>query len=93
MTCGGHNTTLRLLKSETTLEIRVFADATFAEVFLQRGRAAVTAVTELDAASTMALGATAPTAATLSVWPIKSIWVDEATVRATPRSYAGWSDE
>ncbi|KAH8046638.1 beta-fructofuranosidase [Aureococcus anophagefferens] len=58
--CGGKNTTLRLLATETSLEMRIFADATFAET-------------------------------NFSVYPMKAIWVDEAAVRATPRSYAGWS--
>ena len=89
--CGGKNTTLRLLATETSLEMRIFADATFAEVYLQRGRTAITLVSAFKDDATMALGASAPTKANFSVYPMKAIWVDEAAVRATPRSYAGWS--
>ena len=89
--CGGKNTTLRLLATETSLEMRIFADATFAEVYLQRGRTAITLVSAFKDDATMALGASTPTKANVSVYPMKAIWVDEAAVRATPRSYAGWS--
>ncbi|KAH8080327.1 beta-fructofuranosidase [Aureococcus anophagefferens] len=89
--CGGKNTTLRLLATETSLEMRIFADATFAEVYLQRGRTAITLVSAFKDDATMALGASAPTKTNFSVYPMKAIWVDEAAVRATPRSYAGWS--
>ena len=91
MRCGGKNTTLRLLATETTLEMRIFADATFAEVYLQRGRTAITLVSAFKDDATMALGASAPTKTNVSVYPMKAIWVDEAAVRATPRYYAGWS--
>lgn len=89
--CGGKNTTLRLLATETSLEMRIFADATFAEVYLQRGRTAITLVSAFKDDATMALGASAPTKTNFSVYPMKPIWVDEAAVRATPRAYAGWS--
>jgi len=91
VTCGGVDTTLRLLAAETQLEVRMFLDWTFAEIFLQRGRTAVTASSDVSASPPVSLHADATTNAVVSVYPMNGIWVDEATVRATDRVYQGWA--
>jgi sucrose-6-phosphate hydrolase SacC (GH32 family) len=49
VSCSGRHTTrtplkdtLRILSTETSVELRVFYDATFAEAFFQQGRVAMT---------------------------------------------------
>jgi sucrose-6-phosphate hydrolase SacC (GH32 family) len=83
---------LLLLPSETAVEVRVFSDWTFAEVFFQRGRTAMTAHAAFGNCSSVAMSASAATTASATAWPMKSIWTTEAAVRAAPRVYS-YTDE
>eukprot|EP00935_MAST-01C_sp_MAST-1C-sp1_P001660 g1660.t1 len=80
---------LRLLTSETSVEIRVFADRTFLEVFVQRGRVAMTVpVHELyKTTKSLALVASTDMVADAEVWPLKGIFVSIDEVRSAPRMY------
>ena len=83
--------TLRLVRNETTVEIRVFLDNTFAEVFFQRGRVAMTislAFTAVNDDTKLALMSTTNLLVQRAVvYPVMSIWVAPDTVRQTRRVY------
>jgi len=78
---------LKLLDSDDTLEIRLFVDQTFAEVYFQGGRVAMTVslnkpnddagVTVSSSESGVTVDATA--------WGVSSIWVTPEEVMRTPR--------
>jgi hypothetical protein len=88
--CGGVSDTLRLVASETTVEVRVFADATFVEAYFQKGRVAMTVSAKLDANSQIAVESTAPvTVSDSRVYPMRSIWVSPQEVRSAPRVFPG----
>jgi hypothetical protein len=84
---GGLKDTVPMLPSETTFEIRVFSDATFLEAFFQQGRAAMTAVSKMSAATELSVGSSVKTDIKATAWPMKGIWTTEAAVRAAPRVY------
>jgi len=86
--CGGVSDTLRLVASETTVEVRVFADATFVEAYFQKGRVAMTVASNLGANSQIAVESTAPvTLSDSRVYPMRSIWVSPEEVRSAPRVF------
>lgn len=88
VSCGGVVDTLMLTPSETTIELRVYADWTFVEAYFQKGRVAMTAVVALEADSTVLLTSSADTTvAAVDVYPIKPIWVTADAVRNAPRVY------
>jgi beta-fructofuranosidase len=88
--CGKVSDTLRLVASETTVEVRVFADATFVEAYFQKGRVAMTVSAKLDANSQIAVESTAPvTVSDSRVYPMRSIWVSPQEVRSAPRVFPG----
>jgi sucrose-6-phosphate hydrolase SacC (GH32 family) len=103
VSCSGRRTTrtplkdtLRILSTETSVELRVFYDATFAEAFFQQGRVAMTFFPQNTAGEKIAIAdgddlsfsSTAPTYnATVDAYPISQIWTTPDAVRAAPREY------
>eukprot|EP00756_Hemistasia_phaeocysticola_P019743 Hpha_TRINITY_DN15680_c1_g1::TRINITY_DN15680_c1_g1_i1::g.99886::m.99886/K01193/INV, sacA; beta-fructofuranosidase len=85
--CGGVKDTLRILASEKTLEIRVFSDWTFLEVFFQRGRVAITVDAALADDADYAIESSQSLSASATVYPIGGIWVTPDEVRKAPRVY------
>ena len=60
----------------------------FLEVYVGKGRVAMTVVGGLDDDSVVQLVSTADvTAASVDVYPVKTIWVDPEAVRNQPRVY------
>jgi sucrose-6-phosphate hydrolase SacC (GH32 family) len=87
--CGGSKDTLRLTLKEKELRLRAYLDVTFAEVFFQDGRVAITEVVALGDAAQVALesdGADA-TVKSATVYPMKGIWTTPDAVRKAPRVY------
>lgn len=88
ISCGTVKDTLRILSSETTVEIRMFADVTFQEVYFQQGR---TAMTINNIMSTkydyILLGNDGMKVQQVDVWPIGSPWISEEEMRKQPRIY------
>lgn len=88
LTCGKLTDTLRILKSETTVELRIFADVTFVEVFAGKGRVAMTITEPITSDTTVTLTATgADLTADVAAYPLKSIWVTPDAVRKQKRVY------
>ena len=103
VSCSGRRTTrtplkdtLRILSTETSVELRVFYDATFAEAFFQQGRVAMTFFFQNATGGKIAIAdgddlsfsSTAPTYdATVDAYPISQIWTTPDAVRAAPRKY------
>lgn len=89
ISCGAYKDTLRILSSETSVEIRIFSDVTFFEVYFQRGRTAMTvssAVSE-GADYTLTSSGSNPVVAQAMAWPIGNPWVSAEDVRKSPRIY------
>ena len=84
--CGygrfGYAQTLRLLPTDTSLELHVFADRSIVEAFGQGGRAAVTARVYPTLASSEGVGlySNIEVDATVDAWALKSANVSEAAV-------------
>lgn len=88
VTCGKLTDTLRILKSETAVELLIYADVTFVEVFFGKGRAAMTVTQALTADSDVRLTASgADVTADVAAYPLKSIWVTPEAVRKQKRVY------
>jgi len=86
--CGEHTDSLRLLQEEREIEIRAFSDWTFAEIFLQKGRVAITAVASFpDSADIFFQSTEDVTLDHLAVFPMKGIWTSADAVRKAPRVY------
>eukprot|EP00935_MAST-01C_sp_MAST-1C-sp1_P000249 g249.t1 len=69
------NDTLRILAGETSVELRVFSDATFVEAFWGRGRVAMTVPVQLNASSPLSIAATSETVVrSAEVFPLRGIW-------------------
>ncbi|CAJ1346113.1 unnamed protein product, partial [Effrenium voratum] len=86
--CGDFQDRLRLLRGEQSLEIRIFADATFLEVFFQQGRLAMTVdAAPLQAADLVVKSTAEVTVTNATVFPMKSIWVSEDFLRRQQRIY------
>lgn len=85
--CGGTADSLRLVKGERQVEIRVFSDVTFVEAYFQAGRVAMTITNNMGASTDMALTSTVATTADVSVYPMKGIWTTPEAVRKAPRVY------
>ena len=89
VSCGTVKDTLRILRTETIVELRVFYDATFAEAYFQQGRVAMTVPVPLADADDLSFSSTAPHYdASVDVYAIKQIWTTPDAVRAAPRTYA-----
>ena len=79
---------LRLLPTEKLIEVRIYADHTFVEVYFQNGRVAITSVVELDDKASVTLSTAGNAAeAEAVVYKIKPIWVTPEAVRNTARVY------
>lgn len=85
--CGDIKAPLRLLAGEKSLELRIFADATFLEVFFQNGRLAMTVPYAPPISSELMISSTVETSAEVSAYAMKSIWVNEEYVRKQSRVY------
>jgi len=85
---------LRLLPSEKTVEIRIFADQTFIEAFFQQGRVAFTNGLKLDDTSDVSLfSTTALMVGSTDVYPMNGIWVSPEEILKAPRVYNDDDDE
>jgi sucrose-6-phosphate hydrolase SacC (GH32 family) len=86
--CGSTKDTLRLLSSEKTLEMRVYADYTFLEVYFQQGRVAMTTKVALDDKADVSVTSDSPIkVASVNVYEMEDIWIDPEDVRNAPRVY------
>jgi len=86
--CGDLKDSLPLLASERSLEIRMFIDVTFVEVFLARGRVAFTAPLKVGSAADVSLTATADlTAERVTAYPLRSPWVTPEAVLKQKRVF------
>jgi hypothetical protein len=88
VSCGPTADTLALLKHETSLSIRLFIDVTFAEVYFQGGRVAMTITPTLPDSAPLALVSTAAvTVQSVETFPMRGIWASPEDVRKAPRIY------
>jgi len=88
VSCAKMTDQLRLTPSERTLEIRIFADATFVEAYFQHGRVAMTQVVPLGDDARVALWSQSSLVVrSAEAYPMKSIWVQPEDVRRAPRVY------
>ena len=86
--CGELRDSLPLLGSEEILEIRIFIDVTFVEVFFARGRVAFTAALAVGRTADVSVTTTADlTAERLVAYPIRSPWVTPEAVRTQRRVF------
>ena len=86
--CGTVKDTLRVLSSEKTVTVHIFADVTFQEVYFQQGRTAMTVNNIMSKDDDYMLTSTTEmTVQEVEVWPIGSPWIDEEAVRKAPRVY------
>jgi len=87
--CGGSKDVLRLTPTETELRVRAYLDVTFAEVYFQQGRVAITEVVQLADDSGVSIeseGADA-TVKSATIFPMNSIWTTPEAVRKAARVY------
>jgi len=84
---GGVFDTLKLLDSDETIDMRLYVDNTFTEVYFQGGRVAMTVNTranhgdgDVSVSSSVALQTVEAVA-----WSVSSIWVTPEQVMQTPR--------
>jgi sucrose-6-phosphate hydrolase SacC (GH32 family) len=83
---GGVFDTLKLLDSDKTIDVRLYVDNTFAEVYFQGGRVAMTVNTPpSDDADVTLSSSTDGVTATATAWSVSSIWVTPEEVLRTPR--------
>lgn len=83
---GGVSDTLKLLESDTTIDMHLYVDNTFAEVYYQGGRVAMTVNTPAsDDAGVTVSSSVAGVTAKASAWSVGSIWVTPEDVLRTPR--------
>lgn len=76
-----------LLAREKTLGLRLLADNTIAEVFVQGVQACFTLGGGIGDDANVVLSASAATTATALVWAMGGIWANESVVHAAPRVY------
>lgn len=83
---GGVFDTLKLLDSDTTIDIRIYVDNLFAEVYFQGGRVAMTVDTPASDDAGISLSASkAGISANATAWSVESIWVTPEEVLRTRR--------
>merc|ERR1712093_965536 len=83
---GGKSDTLKLLDSDKTIDMRLYVDNTFAEVYYQGGRVAMTVNTPAaDDAGVFLSSSVDGITATSTAWSVSSIWVTPENVLRTPR--------
>ena len=87
--CGDAKDTLTLTPKDASLSLRLFTDHTFVEAYFQSGRVAITktASAASDADYFLSSSDADATVTSATVYPLKSIWVSEAEIRAQPRVY------
>merc|ERR1712037_367270 len=86
-TVGGKMDTLKLLASDETVDMRLFVDNTFTEVYWMNGRVAMTVTTPAteQADVTVSSDKAGTTLASAKAWKVGSIWVTPEEVLSTPR--------
>jgi len=93
---GGAFAAVPLLPGDARVDVRVFVDVTFMEVFVMQGRCAFTYSISAGAATAreagMTLYASAPMTADANAWRLGSIWVDAPTVLAAAAAKRGSAD-
>lgn len=83
---GGVADTLKLLESDKTIDVRLYVDNTFAEVYYQGGRVSMTVNTPAsDDADVEVSSSAGGVTATATAWSVSSIWVSPEEVLRTPR--------
>jgi len=93
---GGVFDTLKLLDSDLSIDIRIYIDNLFAEVYFQGGRVAMTVNTPATDDAGITLSSSIPcrhypddcsahTSAKATAWSVSSIWVTPEEVLRTPR--------
>eukprot|EP00931_Biecheleriopsis_adriatica_P038940 TRINITY_DN22273_c0_g1_i1.p1 TRINITY_DN22273_c0_g1~~TRINITY_DN22273_c0_g1_i1.p1 ORF type:complete len:580 (-),score=94.96 TRINITY_DN22273_c0_g1_i1:93-1832(-) len=83
---GGVFDTLQLLDSDESIDMHIFVDNTFAEVYFQGGRVAMTVNTPAsDEADIEVFSSLAGVSAKATSWSVASIWVTPEEVLRTPR--------
>jgi hypothetical protein len=85
---GGTTDTLKLLPTDTTLDLILYIDNTFTEAFWMGGRVAMTVVTPTSGGmDDVTVMADAPDVAVASAtaWAVEPIWVSPEQVKLTPR--------
>lgn len=84
---GGKTDTLKLLSSDETIDMQLFVDNTFTEVYWMSGRVAMTTTTDATAAADVTVSAdiSGTTLAYAKAWKVGSIWVTPEEVLRTPR--------
>jgi sucrose-6-phosphate hydrolase SacC (GH32 family) len=83
---GGKSDTLKLLDADKTIHMRLYIDNTFAEVYYQGGRVAMTVNTPAsDDADVTLSSSVAGITASATAWSVSSIWVTPEEVLRTPR--------
>eukprot|EP01047_Picozoa_sp_COSAG01_P067786 COSAG01_NODE_9643_length_2381_cov_140.677914_2_plen_202_part_00 len=97
VSCGGTTDMLRLLPSETTVELRVFADHLLIEAFFQRGRVAMTAPIispddmahheYLSDSADIGIISTVNITTNVTLFPMAGIWVSEEEVKNAKRVF------
>jgi sucrose-6-phosphate hydrolase SacC (GH32 family) len=87
--CGAHEHSFILPAGETSLSLRVFADATMLETFFQGGRVAMTEQLIFNATSQLFLftDGAAVRVKKAVVYPMRSIWTTADEVRKQPRIF------
>jgi sucrose-6-phosphate hydrolase SacC (GH32 family) len=84
---GGTTDMLSLLAGDKTIDLALFVDNTFTEVFWMNGRVAMTVDTKTSGGQDdVTISASqAGVTASATVWQVGSIWVDPEVVKQTPR--------
>jgi sucrose-6-phosphate hydrolase SacC (GH32 family) len=92
--CGNTNDTVRLLRDEKAVELRLFADWTFVETYFAQGRTVITEVPPVafQADSVMKVTSTTPINVTVEAYALRSIWVNPEEIRKSPRIYPSSQD-
>jgi sucrose-6-phosphate hydrolase SacC (GH32 family) len=86
--CDGVKDTLRLLHSESHVELRIYSDTSIIEAFFQGGRVAMTVKAALSETTGLMFNSTAGSySADVTAYPIRQIWTTPDNVRKAPRIY------
>lgn len=94
VSCGLTIDTLRLLPTESTVEIRLFVDWTFVEAYFARGRVSITEVppAPFGSESTLFITSTAAVEVEVEAYVLDTIWVEPEVVRDSKRAYPSLSE-
>jgi hypothetical protein len=83
---GGHKDTLNMLSTDTTIDMTIYVDQTFAEAYWMGGRVAMTAKTGSPVEGGVSVSSDSPvTLNGATAWGVGSIRVTPEEVKATPR--------